>query len=163
MIEKLQVIGVLDKDGISKNNENIWIANELEEEDGDSDYSKEEEEEEEEEDDDDNSFIDTYNDELDEYFLNLDDYRPDREPSLDDFPINESLTGTSVLKSQPLGVIKRKKRSKQLHISNKYMLKEVIEKATFTANQSILNSDSFRYTLDLIVNKAQDYEIFQSS
>ena len=45
------------------------------------------------------------------------------------------------------------------------MLKGVVEKATIITNQSIFNSDHFknRYTLDSIVNKAQDYhtESFQ--
>ncbi len=47
------------------------------------------------------------------------------------------------------------------HISNKYMLKGVVEKAAIIAKQYMLNSDHFkiRYKLDHLVNKAQDYEI----
>ena len=70
-------------------------------EDGvDSDYSGE--------DDNDSTFsaeADEDEDEDEEYFLDSDDYRNYGDPSDGYFPINDSLTGTTVLKCMSLGVI----------------------------------------------------------
>ena len=44
-------------------------------------------------------------DEAEEYFLDSDDYRNYGDPSDSYFPINDSLTVTTVLKLMPLGVI----------------------------------------------------------
>ncbi len=101
MIEKLQVVGALDQVGVSKNNEHIQSTSDSEEDD-DSDYNEEED-----------TYINDDNDHLDQYFLNSDDYRTYGDPRTDYFPITESLTGTSVVKFQPLGAIQMKKAQKR--------------------------------------------------
>ena len=115
MVEKLQVVGALDQVGVSKNNEHVQSTSDSEDDD-DSDYDEEEDSHINDDDDD---------DDLDQYFLNSDDYRTYGDPSPDYFPITESLTGTSVIKFQPLGAIQKKKatRKKQSRISKKYMMK----------------------------------------
>ena len=78
---------------------------------------------------------------LDEYFLSSDDFRTYGDPRLDYFQVDKSLTGTTVIKFQPLGSIRKKKEKskKQASISERHMLKGVVEKAVTVATQSILN------------------------
>ena len=101
MIEKLEGVGALEKVGVSKKNKDHKSTNESDDNNNNSDFNKE----------DDKHFIDTYDDKLDKYFLSSDDYRTYGDPSSYYFPINESLTGTTVLKFQPLGAIQKKKQT----------------------------------------------------
>ena len=97
MINKLEAVGALELLGLNKRNGDT-DPSESDTEDDDSDYNYEHD------DCNTNHHIDD-DDELDEYFLSTDDFRTYGEPQLDYFPIIESLTGTSVLKFQPLGAI----------------------------------------------------------
>ena len=74
---------------------------------------------------------DDYEEDLDTYCLLFDDYRTYGNPSDDIFPVNDSLTGTIVLKFQSLGAIQKQKSKsqKQSNISKQHILKGVVEQA----------------------------------
>ena len=153
--EKLGAVGALDLLRNTVEGDNVAKFHGSDDENEDSDYTDEE---------DCNSAVsDDYEEDLDTYCLSLDDYRTYGNPSEDIFPVNDSLTGTTVLKFQPLGVIRKQnsKSQKQSNISKKHMLKGVVEQAVVLAKDSILTSDLFRnrYTLDPIVDDAKDYKI----
>ena len=153
--EKLGAVGALDLLRNTVDSDHVVQFNNSDDEDEDSDYTGE---------DDCNSTInDDYEEDLDTYYLSLDDYRAYGNPSEDLFPVDDSLTGTTVLKFQPLGVIRKQnsKSQKQSNIAKKHMLKGVVEQAVVLAKDFILTSDQFRnrHDLDPIVNDAKDFKM----
>jgi len=152
MVEKLDAVGALTLLGFTKETENpLQQSDDGVDDVDDSDY------------DDEDSNNNDDDDVLDEYFLSSDDFRTYGDPRSDYFQVDKSLTGTTVIKFQPLGSIRKKKEKskKQVSISERHMLKGVVEKAVMVATQSILNSDQFknRNELDPIVDVAASYEI----
>ena len=152
MVEKLDAVGALTLLGFTKETENpLQQSDDGVDDVDDSDYDNE----------DSNNNDD--DDVLDEYFLSSDDFRTYGDPRSDYFQVDKSLTGTTVIKFQPLGSIRKKKEKskKQASISERHMLKGVVEKAVMVATQIILNSDQFknRNELDPIVDVAASYEI----
>ena len=154
MLDKLEAVGAMTLLGLSRNTE-ICSNTSDGDEDDDSDYNY---------DDDDSDCSDDDDDHvLDKYFLSSNNFRTYGDPKTDYFETDKSLTGTTVLKFQPIGSLRNKKNKskKQASISHRHMLKGAVEQAVKIAKQSILDSSHFknRNELDPIVDEASQFKM----
>ena len=154
-MDKLQNIGAFSLLGISPDDIEKRREHKDFENDSDSDYNI----------DDDLSCTSSSseNDELDKFFLSNNDQRYyDKVPS-HIFNTSLMITGTNVCRWLPLGVIRSKKAStnKRRNISQKSMIKGILDVAVVYAKNNITQNNLFqsRDVIDPIVIKANDFKI----
>ena len=120
LVDQLEAVGAMTLLGLSKNIE-VHSNTSDGAEDDNSDYHDDDDDSDYNNNDDDSDCNEEEEEEdhvLDEYFLSSDDFRTYGDPCLDYYQTDNSLTGTTVLKFQPMGLIRKKKislRNKQVY------------------------------------------------